>query len=421
MRMIAYAILALAALFGAENAAPQGLPDGAGQFDRMDEAFDEAVANGQFAGAVVLVQQHGELEWLAAYGSADVGTGRAIEVDDVFRIASMTKPVTSAAVLMLYEDGRIDLDDPVGKYLPAFDKRFDVIEKTEDGHRLLSADGPITIRQLLTHTSGLSYGFMNAQPLTTMYHEAGIGDGFQGETVPLEEFVKRLAAMPLLHEPGEAFSYGLSTDVLGRLVEVVSGRSFDVFLDERLFEPLGMNETWFEVPDRIEGRMPAVHRPGPDGKLEVVPPGLIEDGVTRYSVDFPYDDVTAFPSGGAGLSTTAEDYARFLQMILNGGTLDGTRVLDPETVNLMLTDQLSTLPGGAFGNPGFSLGLALSTRPRDGEDTPPGRLGWSGFFNTLMWIDPEKELLAILMTQHYPYGVTMLGQFPVLVYDAIED
>jgi len=409
------------------SAAAQENPAAAGmsteRLERLDAVVARAIAENDVAGAVVLVRRNGHVARHRAYGVANVDTGRPMRIDDIFRIASMTKAITSAAVMILYEDGLLLLDDPVGDYLPSFDKTFDVIEygAAGDGYSLVPARGPVTIRQLLTHTSGLSYRFMGLEPLTSMYIDADISDGIAGEALTLEAFVRTLGDLPLAHQPGERWTYGLSTDVLGRLVEVVSGQGLDDFLAERLFGPLQMTETWFELPPDIRDRMPAVHRERNDGGLEVVPPGTIDDGPVRFSIDYPYDGIVAFPSGGGGLSSTAADYGRFLQMILNGGTLDGTRILGRMTVELMTSNQVGHLPEAAFGAAGFTLGFSLSGGPESGSIMSRGTLGWGGFFNTLMWVDPAENLVAVLMTQHYPYGVDLLRRFPVMVYQAIDD
>ena len=425
MKRISGLLPCLVALVVAQTAAAGGDPASVGlsgeRLERLDRAVERAIEARQIAGAVVLIQRRGRLAWLEAYGEANSDSGRPMRTDDLFRIASMTKPITSAAVLMLYEEGHFLLNDPVGKYLPSFDRTFEIAKPADDGYELLPATKPITIRQLLTHTSGISYGFMNTEPLTSKYLDAGFGDGLSGENIVLADFVRTLAAMPLLHEPGQRFSYGLNTDVLGRLVEVVSGQPLDRFLAERLFEPLGMDDTWFEVPADAAGRLASVHRNTDDGRLAVVPPGLVADGVTRFDVDYPVDGITVFPSGGGGLSSTAEDYGRFLQMILNGGTLDGRRYLSRKTVELMTSNQLADLDDPAVGPGGFGLGFSLSAGPESGTIRSEGSFGWGGFFNTLMWADPEEDLVAVLLTQQYPYGIELLNKFPVLVYQAIDD
>ena len=389
---------------------------------RLDSVVEREIAEGNVAGAVVLIQRSGELVWLKAYGEADVATHRAMTTNDVFRIASMSKAITSAAVMLLFEEGRLLLDDPVGDYLPSFDKTFEVVVPNADGsgYRLEPANGPVTVRQLLTHTSGISYRFMGLEPLSSIYTDADIHDGLGGDRLPLAEAIAALAEMPLAHQPGEAWTYGLGTDVLGRLVEVVSGRRLDQFLDERLFDPLGMNDTWFEVPAAEQGRLAALHTRSDEG-LTVIPDGVRVDGPTVFSADYPYDGETDYLSGGAGLSSTAADYGRFLQMILNGGELDGCRVLSRKTVELMTTNQVGNLDNAGFGAGGFSLGFAVRGGPHAGSIRSAGTLGWSGFFNTLMWADPEEQLIAILMTQHYPYGVELMELFPVMVYQAIDD
>lgn len=388
---------------------------------RLDTLVQTAIDEGVVAGAVILVKRHGQVAYHGAFGLANTATGETLEPDDLFRIASMTKAITSLGVMMLFEEGRFLLDDPVGDYLPSFDKTFEVVQSTEDGYELVPANGPITIRQLLTHTSGLSYRFMNLEPISRLYTEAGISDGLAGETVLLADFVRTLAEQPLAHHPGQAWTYGLSTDVLGRLIEVVSGQTLDRFMAERIFAPLGMEDTYFEVPPAKRHRVVAVHRRADDGALQPIPDGRVEDGPVLYDVAYPYDGQTGYLCGGAGLTSTAGDYARFLQMLLNGGELDGQRLLGRKTVELMTSNQVGHLDESAFGAAGFTLGFRLDHGPEGGQIQSANSLGWGGFWNTDFWFDPQEDLVGILMTQHYPYGHRLMNGYKVAVYQALRD
>lgn len=386
---------------------------------RLDTLAQMAIDEGVVAGAVILVQRNGQLAYHRAFGLANTATGEVLEPDDMFRIASMTKAITSLGVMMLFEEGKLLLEDPIGRYLPSFDKTFDVIRSTAKGYEFVPANGSITIRHLLTHTSGLSYRFMNLEPLAGLYTEAGITDGMAGEAWLLADFVKKLAEQPLAHHPGEAWSYGLSTDVLGRLIEVVSGQTLDRFMAERIFAPLGMEDTYFEVPTAKRDRVVAVHRRSDDGSLQPIPDGRVEDGMTVYDVAYPYDGQTGYLCGGAGLTSTAGDYARFLQMLLNGGELDGQRLLGRKTVQLMTSNQVSHLDVSAFGAAGFTLGFRLDHGPESGQIQSANSLGWGGFWNTDFWFDPQEDLVGILMTQHYPYGHRLMDTYKVAIYQAL--
>jgi CubicO group peptidase (beta-lactamase class C family) len=387
---------------------------------RLDAVLEESIEDGQIAGAVVLLEDDGMVVHRAAFGMADREAGREMQPDTLFRIASMTKPVTSVAVMMLYEEGHFLLDDPVGAYLPEFDREMSVINFTDDGYELVPADNAITIRHLLTHTSGLAYRFMAPEPLPALYAAAGVYDGLGGEDMSLAEFSRRLAGVPLLHEPGQGWTYGLNTDVLGRLVEVVSGQPFEDFLRSRLFEPLGMQDTYFLVPSAKRDRLARVYRRDDSGSLEPIPGGRIEAGNLEYSVDFPVREELEYRSGGGGLVSTAGDYARFLRMLANGGELDGRRILGPKTIELMFSDQAGRYGQQSFAGRGFGLGFAIGGGPgTSGQPGAPGIVSWSGLFNTFFWIDPAENLFAILMTQQQPYDMRLEPLFRALVYQAL--
>ena len=280
---------------------------------------------------------------------------------------------------------------------------------------------PITIRHLLTHTSGISYGFIN-DAAATHYASLGVTDGVGDNVITSAENVRRLAEAPLNFEPGTAWGYGLSNDVLGRLVEVVSGQTLEEFMTERLFQPLGMVDTYFHVPDVKRERMAVVYRHNAEGELEPVPDGVIVDGHITYGIDYPYSDDARLQSGGAGLTSTLHDYSRFLQMVLNGGTLDGRRILSRKTVELMTTNQTARLGVSRYPGRSWSLAFEVEDGPEaTGLPGSPGIVRWDGFFNTYYWINPEEKLIGLIFTQHYPFGIELRYRFRTMMYQAIAD
>jgi CubicO group peptidase (beta-lactamase class C family) len=390
----------------------------AGRFDRVSKLLERHIERKEVAGAVALVLHRGQPIFSAALGAADAGAGRPMVDDTIFRIASMTKPVTSVAVLMLVEEGRLKLTDPVSKYLPEF-KSLRVLGA--QGTETAPAARAITIHDLLTHTSGLTYGFFAGDRLGPLYQEAKICDGLAPTDCTLAENVRRLAGVPLKHQPGSAWEYGLSTDVLGRLVEVVSEKSLDEFFQTRIFRPLGMTDTHFVLPVDKRGRLAALYRPGEEKKVEKVGDEPIQIGALRYSATMPLRE-TGYFSGGAGLVSTASDYARLLTMLLNKGTLGGRRMLKSETVELMCRNQIGELQVtlGGHGD-GFGYGFGVVTAAGKAKDVAsPGTFSWGGIYNTYFWVDPEKELVGILMTQLFPFDhLTIREDFKRLTYEAL--
>ena len=393
----------------------------------MQSYVDDAA----IGGAVTLVARKGGQAHIRAYGMADRASGTPMRVDTIFRIASMTKPITSVAVMMLYEEGRFKLNDPVGQYLPAL-AALDVLTPSDDGDgpfRRVPARRPVTIRHLLTHTSGIGYRFLGdlgasatQRALSELYRDAGVADGLAEHAGTIEGLVTALGDLPLLHEPGAAFTYGLSDDVLGRLVEVLSGVTFDEFLRTRLFEPIGMHDTYFYLPAAKADRLASLFAPNAAGGLDEVE-GTVEGQHLIYSATYSTGEHRTNFSGGAGLSSTAHDYVRFLQMLLNGGALDGVRILSPVTVDLMTADHIGDIPLGSVvqpGSGGFGLGFAIRGRPgADGEIGSEGAYYWSGFFNTTFWVDPAEELIGILMTQIFPSASDIQERFRIMAYQAI--
>ena len=382
---------------------------------RIDSAMKRYVAEDRIAGAVTLVLQHGRVVQQGAYGWADKPAGRAMSKDAIFRIASQTKAVTSVAVMMLIEEGRLGLGDPVARYLPTF-ANSKVATASDTGRAIVPAKRAITIRDLLTHTAGISYG--TDRVVAPLYEAQGLGPaaGFGWYTADKDEPIcatmDRLGTLPFVAQPGESFVYGYNTDILGCVVERVSGVPLDQFFRTRIFEPLGMRDTYFYLPPDKAARLVAVHMVGSDGKLTRSPEGARGQG--HYVVG-PRKSF----AGGAGLVSTAHDYAALLQMLLNGGQLNGVRLLSTAMVNLMTTNQVGTL----FSADGIGFGLGFQTLDRAGAGGNPasvGNFGWGGAYQTDYDVDPANRLVVVLMTQHLP-GVPLdiRGRFTNLVYQAL--
>lgn len=375
---------------------------------RIDRWVEGLISAKKIPGAVVLVMRDGKPAYNKAYGVRDLGTRAPMRTDDIFRIASQTKAITSLAVMMLWEEGRFGLDEPIARYIPAFASQT-VLSKfnaADSSYESKPTRRRTTIRQLLTHTSGLDYAEIGSEQLQAIYAKAGI-PAIGRDGAVLAATVDKLARLPLANEPGEKFTYSLSTDVLGRLVEVVSGMPFDQFLRKRVFEPLRMNDTWFELPADRRARLVALHA---DSSGTIV--ASHSDALGMHA-DFPARKVTYF-SGGGGLSGTIGDYGRFLQLFLNGGELDGARLISRKTVDLMLTNQTSTLPIA------FGLGFQLETPENDSRSVVSvGSFSWSGAFKTFYWADPRERLVGLIYTNVYGGDVSLDGPFKALVYGAL--
>lgn len=380
---------------------------------RLTGMMQKEVDRGHVAGAVALVARQGKVAYLESVGMLDREAGKPMSSDALFRIASMTKPITSVAVLMLYEEGRFQLGDPVSRYIPAF-KHPKVLA---DANEIIPAGREITIKHLLTHMSGLTYQW--DKRLGGQYRERGITRGILPDKDRLADDIKRLAEAPLVHPPGQAWTYGLSTDVLGYLVEVVSGRSLEEFFQRRIFRPLGMVDTHFLVPEEKRKRLAAVYAPDKEGGIKRLSDDPIVEGNMIYSVDYPVRQDHLYRSGGGGLCATITDYARFCQMLLNGGELDGVRLLSRKTVELMTTDHVGDLKKDS----GFGLGVSVVRNLREaGALTSLGTFGWGGFWYTAFFIDPTEQLIGICMGQLHPTGPAVLNKhFSTLVYQAIMD
>lgn len=397
--------------------APASVGVSAERLTRLHAGMQGFVDRKEAGGIVTLIARDGKVVDVHASGFQDVAARTPMRTDTLFRIASMTKPITSVAVMMLYEEGKLLLTDPVSKFIPAF-KSSRVLEGAAP--EPVPARRGINLRDLLSHRSGLTYGFINGGPVGGGYRKNGVTDGLTATTMTLAEAIDKLAAEPLIAQPGAAWNYSLSTDVLGRVVEVASGMPFQVFLRERLFKPLRMGDTDFVVPEAKWARMATVY--APDGAGGIRPMTDPESfGNTVMSPNASYKEGKTYFSGGAGLVSTARDYARFAQMLLNGGVLDGARLLSPKTVELMTASHTADLPGSGLVGAGaqFGLGFRVVTDVAATQTLGSnGVYGWSGIYGTVFWVDPKERLVAIMMVQRYP-GSTVAGAFQPLVYQSL--
>jgi CubicO group peptidase (beta-lactamase class C family) len=392
---------------------PLAVPEDVGlsseRLERIGEVFQNYVDEGRIAGAVGMVLRHGRLAYVDAWGMRDITAGDVMEEDDLFKICSMTKPVTSVAVMTLYEEGLFFLSDPIGRYLPELaNLRVANLAEASAGQEIPTerARRAVTIHDLLRHTSGFTYGDLSNTVVDAVYREQNI---LYQQT--LADMVAQLGEIPLLYQPGTQWHYGVSADVLGRLVEVLSGQPFDAFLRDRILDPLGMSDTGFRVPDSKSDRVAPTY--GHSGADRVLGPGDTS--------------ICALPpglfSGGAGLVSTAQDYARFAQMLLNGGELDGARILGRKTVELMIVDHLQEGMSTGFLSPGWSFGLGFTVKTKAGLDGLPSSVGeynWIGIQGTSFWVDPEEDLVGVFMVQIRPNrDITFRDQFKRLVYQAL--
>jgi CubicO group peptidase (beta-lactamase class C family) len=410
-RVVAAALLgsmAITAPLGAQASSPSRLA-------RIDSLLERYVDSGQIAGAVTMVLQHGAVLHEGHYGMANLGARRPMAMNTLFRIASQTKAVTSVAVMMLVEDGRLTLRDPVSRWIPGFRNTM-VALHTDSGRVLVPAERPITIRDLLTHTSGLSYG---VEPLVRddyamagLGPEAGFGWYFADKTEPICSTIDRLSGLPTVSQPGAQWVYGYSLDVLGCVVERVSGMPLDRFFRERIFLPLGMTNTWFYVPAADSARLATVYA-ATDSGIVRAPEG------SRGQGDYVRGPRRSF-SGGAGLVSTAGDYARFLQMLLNGGEYEGHRLLSSSTVGLMTRNAV----GALYSSHGMGFGLGFQTLEDAGLAGvygADGTFGWGGAYRTDYWVDPANDLVAVLMLQLMPSGeLDLQTRFRDVVYQALD-
>jgi CubicO group peptidase (beta-lactamase class C family) len=378
---------------------------------RIGEVMQRYVDDGRLGGAVTLVARNGKVAHLQSYGRIDPATGAAMPPDAIFRIASQTKAVTSVAVMILFEEGKLLLGDPVSKYIPEFKTTTVAVpdgSKKGPGYKIVPAKRPITVRDLLTHTAGISYG---DGPAKDLYKAAGLQGWFLADRPePVGAYMKKLAGLPFDAQPGEKWVYGYNADILGYLVEVVSGMSLADFVRARITQPLAMADTSFFLPEDKAARLSVVYGIGKEGKAEVV--------ADPKELAYLKGPRTCY-AGGAGLLSTAEDYARFLLMLQSGGEWGGVHILSPKSVELMTVDHcgpLYTSPGQGFGL-GFWVTKELG---RSGDPGSVGAFGWGGAYHTTYWVDPAEKLVAVFMTQLMPAtGSDAQAKFKALVYQSI--
>jgi len=382
------------------------------KLERVGDYVRNEIATGKIPGAVILVQQHGHPVYFESFGVRDVANQLPMTADSIFRLYSMSKPVTSVAAMMLVEDGKLRLDDPVSKYIPDFaDVKVGVEKRGEPALALEPLNRPITIEDLLRHTSGLTYGFYGDSAVRKLYANSDLFDGDFDNA----RFVERIAKLPLAEQPGTLWDYGHSTDVLGRVIEVVSGQQLFQFEKERLLDPLGMSDTAFYVADA--SKRPLLAEPMPDDRFVSPIAGIRDPMFPRH-----------WESGGAGMVGTTGDYARFAQMLLNGGTFDGRRYLKSETIALMASDHIGPqtkiardyfyFPGAASG---FGLGFAVRTTQPPNTSWPLGEYRWDGIAGTFFFIDPKDDMFALFMVQTPSQRGRIQLALKTLIYQALKN
>ena len=409
--------LAVAPMAAGQRSAPAHSPDAVAtdRLARIDKVFQQYVDDNSVPGAVALVLRDGRPIYERAFGWSDKESGRRMATDTIFRIASQSKALTSAAILILMEEGALTLNTPVSQFIPTFAKTT-VVTKTGDGLTTQPAKRAINIRDLLTHTAGISYG--TDATVAAQYEAKGLGPaaGYGWYTADKDEPVcttmERLGTLPFVAQPGDAYVYGYNTDILGCVVERASGMPLDQFIATRITTPLGMKDTRFFLPADQRDRLATVYASGPDGKFVRALEGARGQG---HYVEGPRKSF----AGGAGLLSTARDYARFLEMIRNGGALDGVRILSPRTVALMTTNQVGTL----HSQTGLGFGLGFETTDRYGANgmSSVGTFGWGGAYGSSYRVDPEARLVLVFMIQLIPNRTDLAQKFPNLVYQALLD
>ncbi len=366
------------------------------RLERLDETMKAYVDAGSLAGQVILVLREGRIVYSAANGARDIEAGLPMTQDSIFRIASQTKAIVSTGIMILQEQGKLDISHALSRYIPEWANMQVAVANDNGGYTLEAARRPITLRHLLTHTAGMSYG---SGPAQSAWEEAGFqGWYFAHRNEPVLASIKRMAALPLDEHPGEAWIYGYNTDILGAVIEVASGMDLASFLQQEIFGPLQMRDTHFFLPQEKAERLAVVYRPRQGGGIEAIPS---TDGMQSQGRYIEGQGPNRNFSGGAGLLSTARDYARFLQMTLNGGELDGVRILSPKSIELMTTNHLGDIPfrnGTGFGL-GYSVVTDLGSRGSLGSD---GEYGWGGAYHSTYWVDPEEELVVVYLTQLIP-------------------
>lgn len=395
-----------------EEASPASVQISKERLMRIDKMIQQYIDSGWITGAVGFIARNGKIVYDKPFGISDNETKALMRNDDIFRIASQTKAITSVAVMTLFEEGKFLLDDPISKYIPEFANPvvLDKFNETDTTYTTIKANREITIRDLLTHTSGIDYAGIGSAKMNAIYAKSGIPTGFVSEKIKLSDKMRLLGKLPLVHQPGERFTYGLNVDLLGYLVEVLSGESLDQYMHSHIFEPLGMKDTYFYLPSDKFTRLVKVSTEDKNHHLI---------NFTGDFVNYPVSGGTYF-SGGAGLSSTIKDYAIFLQMMLNEGSYNGTRILSRRTVELMTTNQIGNVP---FGDDKFGLGFQITTAQGQAKlGISEGSFAWGGYFATTYWADPKENLVCLLFIQQSPLTHSDIqDKFKAMVYQTLEN
>ncbi|VAW23498.1 Beta-lactamase class C-like and penicillin binding proteins (PBPs) superfamily [hydrothermal vent metagenome] len=408
------------------EAAPESVGMSSERLDTLDSFIQRYIDNNWLPGGVFLVARKGKIVYYKNFGYRSDKKDSPYQKDDIFRIASMTKAITTVSTMQLYERGMLGLDDPVYRYIPAFKESrvLDTFNKTDSSYTTVPVKKPITIRNLLTHTSGITYGSFNPGKIKAVYAKHGILDvGLSHNEWTTEEFINRLAKVPLVFQPGEKYMYGLNMDVLGRVIEVVSGLPLNQYFKKNIFEPLGMKDTYFYLPENKYGRLAPIYSEPEKGKFQ-----MAESTGISASLEYPKNKDIGHYAGGGGLSSTAMDYATFIQALANNGEYNGFRLLSRKTIEVMTSDQMILLneQGKGFSKiPGMTYGLGfylLESEANGIDSRSPGTFGWGGYFNTKFFIDPQEALIFVGMTQvvGYRHG-EVWDRINAIIYGAIDD
>jgi len=395
-----------------KEAAPETVNMSSDRLTRIDNMIQQSIDSGWIAGAVGFIARDGKIIYNKAFGVSDIDSKKAMATDNIFRIASQTKAITSISAMMLFEEGKFLLDDPVSKYIPEFKNPqvLDTFNEKDSTYTTVPARREVTVRDLFTHTSGIDYAGIGSLRMRAIYAKGGFTDGFGNDKIRIGDDIRILGRMPLVHQPGERFTYGLNVDVLGYLVEIWSGEPLDQYMRKHLFEPLGMNDTWFYLPEDKAGRLVKVN--SEDAKHHVT-------GIGQSGVNYPLLKGTYF-AGGAGLSSTVKDYALFLQMLLNNGEYNGKKFLSRRTVELITSNQIGDLN---LGRDKFGLGFQITTEYGQAQlGISEGSFAWGGYFATTYWADPKERIVGLLFMQQFPLSHGEIqNKFKAMVYQALLD
>jgi len=391
---------------------PASVQVSAERLNRIDSMLIQSIKDKWIAGAVGFIARDGKIIYNRAFGEYDIENRTPMQTDAIFRIASQTKAIASIGLMMLFEEGKFLLDDPVSRYIPEFanPQVLDKFNPKDTTFTAIPAKREITVRDLLTHTSGIDYAGIGSPTMNALYSKAGIMGGFGNDRITIGDDIKILGKQPLVHQPGERFTYGLNVDVIGYLIEILSGEKLDQYLKTTIFDPLGMNDTWFYLPEEKHSRLVKVNTEDADHRVAPMP---------QEFANYPLLKGTYF-SGGAGLSSTTKDYATFLQMLLNNGVYNGKRLLSRRTVELITSNQIGDID---LGRNKFGLGFEITTE--EGQAVlgiSEGSFAWGGYFGTTYWADPKERLVCLLFMQQSPLSHGEIqSKFKAMVYQALDD